>query len=166
MLHQLAATTEVLLEMHVVEFKCDAGRSVVTYCAEHVADMSYKTIQAVTVEDTLHELHTKCHSLLEAYTEKNSLEFFNHDISECNAVLKALQGSRKVQSLGELDEGRTSKAAECGKMEKSIEGQGCVSRGTIEGTGGDEQEVLGKSANEGRDIDGVHAGIVSLITSK
>jgi len=62
--------------------------------------MSYKTIQAVTVEDTFHELHTKYFSLLEAYTEKNLLDFVKYDISEYNAVLKTLQGSRKVRSLG------------------------------------------------------------------
>ena len=101
--------------------------------------MSYKTIQAVTVEDILHELHTKYLSLLETYTQKNLLEFVKYDISEYNTVLKTLQRSRKVRSLGELDEGMTLKTAECGKMEKSMEGQDCAYRGTIQGTGGDEQ---------------------------
>ena len=146
--------------------KCDAGRAAVTYCVEHVANMSYRTIQIVTVEETLHELHTKYQSLLETYTEKNLLDFFNHDISECNAVLKTIQGSRNMRSLGELDEGRTLKAAECSQMEKSREGQDCAFRGTIEGTGGDEQKVFGKSADEGRDINDVHTGILSLIRSK
>jgi len=111
--------------------------------------MSYRTIQVVTVEDTLHELHTKYQSLLETYTAKNLLEFFNHDISECNAVLKTLQGSRKVRNLGELDEGRTLKAAECSKMEKSREGQDCAFRGTIEGTGGDDRKCSGKVLTRG-----------------
>jgi len=128
--------------------------------------MSYKTIQVVTVEDTLHELHTKYLSLLEVYTEKNLLDFLKYDISKCNAVLKTLQGSRKVRSVGELDEGRTLNTAECGKMEKSMEDQDCAYRGTIQGTGGDEQEVSGKGADEGRDINGVHTGILSLIRSK
>jgi len=145
--------------------KCDAGRAAVTYCVEHVANMSYRTIQIVTVEETLHELHTKYQSLLETYTEKNLLDFFNHDISECNAVLKTIQGSRNMRSLGELDEGRTLKAAECSQMEKSREGQDCAFRGTIEGTGGDEQKVFGKSADEGGDINDVHTGILSLIRS-
>jgi len=135
-------------------------------CAEHVADMINKTIQAVTVEDNLHELHTKYLSLLGVYPEKNLLEFLKHDISECNAVLKTLQGSRKVRSEGELDEGRTLKTAECVKMEKSMESQDCAYRGTIQGTGADEQEVSGKGADEGRDINGVHTGILSLIRSK
>jgi len=127
--------------------------------------MSYRTIQIVTVEENLHELHTKYQSLLETYTEKNLLDFFNHDISECNAVLKTIQGSRNMRSLGELDEGRTLKAAECSQMEKSREGQDCAFRGTIEGTGGDEQKVFGKSADEGGDINDVHTGILSLIRS-
>ena len=61
-------------------------------CTEHVADMSYKTIQAVTVEDTLHELHTKYLSLLEAYTENLSLlEAYTKDLSLFEAYLSLLE---------------------------------------------------------------------------
>ena len=139
------------------------------YCAETIARMGGEKIEAATVEDALEQLHNRYTLMLGTYTCRNPLSFFAQVIPEFNAVLETLQASSKERSVDErveLGDGEKMEATECGMTGDGTQGEDGGSQGTLQGTGVGEQQALGKSADEGRVVEGVRREIVSLITSK
>jgi len=107
-------------------------------CPAEVSETSGSgKIEAHTVDEALAQLNERYNLMLSTHMRTNPRSFFEQVIPEFNAVLDTLQASK------EGEEG-----------------------GSPEGTQRGEQNVVCKSADEGKIVKGVRREIVSLITSK